>query len=148
MEQIERRDGILYYGGKVCVNPDDAYKRFRDDYNASLGKRYYQRLGRLGSRKERVHGFGFVFDNRGNETQCKTGVHNIQKSIYPTRLLGISAGAYCRMLGGWDIQCGDDEEEFWRLFDRIFTKGSGMIRLTGRRDKAGRTSKMLKKRFR
>ena len=140
MEQIVRKDGKFYYGSVGCLNADDAYRRFRDDYNKSLGKAYYQRLGRLGGRKERVHGFGFVYDR---EPVCDYD----SGGRIPTRLLGISAGAYCRMLGGWDIPGGMDEDAFWEWFGWVFRKDSGCVSLVGRKDKAGRTSKLQNKRF-
>lgn len=140
MEQIVKRDGKIYYGSVECLNADDAYRKFRDDYNVALGKRYYQRLGRLGARKERVHGFGFVYDGEPD-------LPGVTGGLVPTRLLGIAAGAYCRMLGSWDIPGGMDEDEFWLWFQWAFRKNGGAVRLVGRKDKAGRTSKILSKRF-
>lgn len=143
MEQIVRRDGRIYYGEQLCEDADDAYCRFRYDYHRSLGKRAYHRLNRLGQREERVHGYGFVFTHpvyfrRNDGGACKP---------VNSRLLGLVEGAYCRGVGAWDIPC-DNELEFERWFDWAFSKGSGAIRLVGRKDKAGRTSKRLKARYR
>ena len=143
MEQITKRDGLFYYGERKCLCADDAYCRFRDDYHRSLGRRAYERLNRIGQREERVHGYGFVFKSK---MDCG-GMDRGGNGKTPVRLLGIVAGAYCRGVGAWDIPC-ESEEEFERWFDWAFSKGSGALRLVGRNDKAGRTSKRLKTRYR
>lgn len=139
MEQIVKRDGRIYYGEQLCRDADDAYCHFRDEYHRSLGKRAYERLNRLGQRTERVHGYGFVF----SEQLDRGGV----RVSAPVRLLGIVEGAYCRGFGGWNLP-DYTEEEFEQWFDWAFSKGSGALRLVGRNDKAGRTSKRLKTRYR
>jgi hypothetical protein len=139
MEKIERRDGVIYYGSKKCSSADEAYLLFRSSYHESIGRTAYLRLNRLGSRKERVHGFGFVFDE---PRRSQEDVRRV-----PMYLLGIVAGAYCRMLDGRYIPDGTDKDiESW--FDRVFEKGSGLTYLIGLRQKTGRTSKRLKTRFR
>lgn len=138
MEQIVRKDGRIYYGEHLCTDADDAYCRFRDDYHRSLGRLAYYRLNRIGQRKERIHDNGFVFSrNLDYEGNGKVDV----------RLLGLVETSYCRIAGGWNIPC-ESEDEFERWVDWAFSRGSGALRLVGRKDKAGRTNKNLRKRFR
>lgn len=143
MEQIVRRDGRIYYGERVCRDADDAYCRFRNEYHESLGKRAYYRLNRIGQRKERIHGYGFVLGEPLRNPEAETGGGR----RVPVRLLGLVAGSYCRILGGWDIP-DLDEQEFDRWFDWAFSEGSGALMLVGRKDKSGRTDKKLNKAFR
>lgn len=139
MEQITRKDGVIYYGSKKCSSADEAYILFRSEYHESLGRVAYKRLNRLGSRRERVHGFGFVFD------EPRRSPEHVER--VPMYLLGIVAGSYCRMLDGSYIPDGTDEEiEAW--VNRVFEKGSGLTYLIGTRQKTGRTSKRLKTRYR
>lgn len=140
MEQITKRDGFIYYGSKKCSTPNEAYLRFRKDYHESLGKVSYKRLNRLGSRTERVHGYGFVFD--GGRDPGTSGYGKV-----PVRILGIISGAYCRMLDGSYIPDGTDEE-IGRWIDEVFREGSGLLRLVGKNRKYGRTSKRLNTRYR
>ncbi len=142
MEQIIRKDGQIYYGDILCRNADDAYGYFREDYHAQLGKRVYRRLNRVGQREERVHEFGFCFAGGGY------AVHNDFYGRIDTRLLGLVCGSYCRMLGGWDVPREIGESEFEQWYDVLFSEGSRGLRLVGRNTKAGRTSKMLRKRYR
>lgn len=144
MEQISKRDNVFYYGESPCLNAEDAYARFRNDYHESLGKRVYRRLNRIGQRKERIHEFGFVF------SEPVKWVNPYDSNPGRTRILlmGLVEGSYCRMLGRWDTdpRLGVDDFEVW--FDWAFSAGSGQLRLAGRKEKAGRTSKMIKKRYR
>lgn len=141
MEQITKRDGRYYYGQHECSGIDDVYRRFRHDYHESLGKEAFKRLNRLGSRRERVHEFGFVFD----DGPVNVGVLH---GLVPTRLLGLSAGSYCRMLGGWDIPGGMDDEQVEKWIDWVFSKDSKCLRLVGMNQKAGRTDSKINKRYR
>jgi len=140
MEQITKRNGIYYYGESKCVDADDAYRRFRADYHASIGRSAFLRLDRLGQRMERVHGFGFEFLHRvlppvgcGGKTRC--------------RFLGLVHLSYCRLVGLWDYS-DIPEEKFDEWFDWAFSRGSGALRTLGKNRKVGRTSKTLKKRYR
>jgi hypothetical protein len=143
MEQIVKENGQILYGKQRCTGADDAYCRFRDDYHDALGKRAYERLNRLGQREERIHGYGFVFahpvyfggDDGG---ACKP---------VDSRLFGLVEGSYCRGVGAWDIP-DYSEDEFERWFDWAFSRGSGALRLVGRKDKSGRTNKRLNARYR
>lgn len=137
MEQIVKKDGRLYYGDQPCRNADDAYCRFRNEYHASLGRRAYHRLNRFGQREERIHDNGFVFEGSlGYEGDGRADVY----------ILGLMGLSYCRMLGGWSVPCEDEQFEPW--FDWAFSKGSGALRIVGRKQKTGRTSKRLKTKFR
>lgn len=141
MEQVERRDGILYYGEHRCKNIEEAYQRFRDDYHQSIGRAAYKRLNRLGSRTERVHGSGIVF------SVPRTNPFGDTHEMVPIYLLGLLSGAYCKVLGGWLIPDGTDEQiEQW--IDWAFSSGSRALRLVGKSLKTGRTSKRLNRRFR
>lgn len=142
MEQITRKEDGIYYGNKLCRDADEAYELFRNDYHEWLGKRAYRRLNRVGSRKERVHGFGFCFDG-GIERPAF--YHDVHRRV-DTRLLGLVCGSYCRKLGGWDIpDCvGDVEYDEW--IDWALSDRSGAIRLVGK-TKVGRTSEIAKKKF-
>lgn len=59
-------------------------------------------------------------------------------------LVGIS---YVRSIGIWDYpDIAEDEFEDW--LDWVYAKGSGGLKTVGVRDKVGRTSKRLNKRYR
>lgn len=135
MEQITRHEEDIYYGGQKCTGAEEAYERFRNEYHKSIGREFYHRLDRNPWRGERVHGFGFDFTRRPEFDSSSIG-----KVDY--RILGILCGAYCRMLGIWDLPEGMDDEQFWRWFDAAFSRNSGMLRLVGRKQKTGRTSKI------
>lgn len=140
VETIVRKDGRYYYGDVECFDVDDAYRRFRDDYHKELGKRAYQRLGRVGSRKERVKFSGTFYER---QPECPI----VHTGVVPVWHLGIIAGSYCRMLRGWDIPGGMDDEQLERWLEWAFAQGSGALRLTGRKSGVGRTSKRLNKRY-
>lgn len=139
MEQITRSDGQIFYGEKRCIDADEAYCRFRADYHASIGREAFLRLNRLGQRQERIHGYGFVFSRllSGSESWGKT----------PVRMLGLVGTSYCREVGAWDVPC-ESEEDFELWFDWAFSRGSGAMRLVGKNDKSGRTSRRLNTRYR
>lgn len=138
MEQIRKVDGKLYYGEIQCKDADEAYRRFREDYHKSIGRAAYKRLNRLGSRKERMHGSGFVFSTK---PECPPG---IKRKVVPIYIMGIIAGSYCKSLSGQYIPDGTDEEiDQW--IDWAFSKGSGALRVVGKKWKTGRTSKNYKK---
>ena len=63
------------------------------------------------------------------------------------RLLGIVGIAYCRMIGLWD-QPDIDEEEYDDWLDWLLGYNSRVLYLVGIKQKAGRTNKRLKKRYR
>lgn len=141
MEQITRRNGVIYYGEQQCVDIEDAYKRFRRDYHDGLGREVYKRLDRIGRREERIHGFGFIFDKSLDFGNDFSGCARVP---YRMALVGMF---YCRFIGIEDIQnVPEDRYEDW--FDWAFSKGSGALRLVGRKDGSGRTSKRLKTKYR
>lgn len=121
MEQIVKIDGKLYYGKVECHDADDVYSRFRDEYNASVGRVAFKRLSRLGSRKERVHGGGFYFKRE------RVNPH-LHYATVPVRLMGLVCGSYCWMLGSWDLPRTVDDENFEQWFDWAFSKNSGALR--------------------
>ena len=137
MEQITKVDGRYYYGDKLCSGPEDIYRRFRDDYNAGVGRAAYRRLSRLGSRKERVHEFGFVFDKPSDESEDRY-------SRVRLTLLGLVCGAYC-----WIADCSyvpEDIFEDW--IDAVFARGSGLVWKTGKSIGSGRKDKRLNVKYR
>ncbi len=138
MEQITKREGTIYYGEQRCTDIDAAYGLYRRDYHKSVGRAAYKRLDRLGQRRERVHGYGFVFE------RCPA-YEGVQEKVR-TRLLGLVSGSYCRIFGCWDVPCGDEAFDDW--FDFVFRKGSGLVSLVGTNEKAGRTSRRLRRRYR
>ncbi len=142
MEKITRYDGVYYYGGERCRGIDDAYSKFREAVHAEAGRRSPLRLDRLGSRKERVHGYGFVFerplpDNDSFSSRIRTRCH----------ILGFLGIGYVRSIGCWDY-ADIGEEEFDSWLDWVFTKGRGALRVVGNRDRVGRTSRRLHARYR
>ena len=125
MEQIVRRDGQIYYGRIRCVDADEAYCRFRDDYHASIGRQAFLRLNRLGQRMERVHGFGFDFTKRIDDSDfCGNGT-----VFY--KLAGKVGISYLRVFGIHDYKSVSDEE-FERWFDWALSRGSGVLKLKRR----------------
>lgn len=139
MEQIIKKDGQIFYGKEKCLDAESAYCKFREDYHASIGRKAFLRLNRLGSRQERIHGFGFSFSSAVPPFVSDTRV--------PYRILGLVGISYCRIVGGWDIPCRT-EDEFERWLDWAFSRGSGTLRLVGKNDKSGRTSNRLNARYR
>ena len=140
MEQITKRDGFYYYGEQRCDDASEAYSCFREDYHKSIGRDASRKLDKLGRRRERVHGFGFVFDKPVE----KPGGHYGRTRCWFMGLVGLS---YCRLTGIMD--CPDlPEEEFYKWLDWAFSRGSGALMTLGIKAKTGRTSKRLKKRYR
>ena len=143
MEEITKRDGIFYYGERRCEGPDDAYHRFRNDYNASVGRAAFLRLDRLGQRTERIHGFGFHFaEGYRPEGGRYTGYGKVRY-----RMGGIVCLSYARILGLEEYGHIPDEE-FDGWLEWAFTRGSGALKLVGREKGSGRKSKRLKTRYR
>ena len=137
MEEITRQNGVFYYGHLRCDNAGHAYSLFRSDYNRSLGKAVYQRLNRLGSRKERVHSFGIRYS--GGIPANPLGDDDTNIRFIHMGLVGIS---YCRMTGVWWMPRIDDEDLFWRWLDWLLAYGNKHVVVTGRRSALyGRTSK-------
>ena len=130
MEQVRRINGTIYYGDKQCIDIDDAYCRFRDDYNRSLGKAVHFRLDRLGLRKERVHGFGIVRENFFVPKRC--GPDRVRY-----RLLGLVNLCYW-----WSVDITSvKEEDYEDWLDYAFTKGACVLMYVG---KANRKKKKKK----
>lgn len=132
MEKITKSNGKWFYGERECRDVDDLYGLFRNEYHNSIGKAVRLRLNRIGYRKERVHGFGFVFSEQPR-------VHKKYRRV-GYRMLGLVDVCYCRMIAVSDVNC-DNEEEFDEWFDYAFSQGSGALRLEGRNEKTGRTAK-------
>lgn len=134
MEQITKRDGRYYYGERLCDGVDGAYAIFRADYNESLGKNVYDRLGRLGGRKERIHGYGFVFSE-----EVDFGCVGMPTTI-PYRIIGLIGISYCRIIGLWDMQ-GMTDDNCEDYMDYILASGRGRLRLVGRKDGSTRSKR-------
>ena len=142
MEQITKKDGQIYYGRVRCLTADDAYEHFRRDYHSLIGRSAFSRLDRLGQREERVHDSGFVFSPHLPLVPGKI----LGRVPVPVRLLGLVGVSYCRIIGEGIPSMNEDDLEYW--LDYVLQSGSGCLRLVGKNDKAGRTSKLLNKRYR
>ena len=143
VRKITRDNGRYLYGTQLCIDANDAYCRFRDDYHASLGKAVYRRLN-MPERKERVHGFKVYYkDNVQQMLDSEFG--NPEKKI-EYRIMGLVGVSYCRGVAGADIP-DYDEERYYRWFDWVLLHADKLMRRIGTRDKAGRTSKN-KRRYR
>lgn len=130
MEQIRRINGIIYYGTEECVDIDDAYLKFREDYNKFVGKAVHLRLDRLGLRKERVHGFGII--RTGSYVPKKCGPRKVKY-----RLLGLINLCYW-----WTVDITPvDEKDFEDWLDYALTKGTDALMYVG---KANRKKKKRK----
>lgn len=140
MEQITKEGGVFRYGDRECSSADEAYRLFRSDYHKSLGNNAYGRLNRLGTRKERVHEYGFVFKEKKESPVPMDGK-------VPVYIMGLIAGVYVRMMSLEDIP-EMTEEQLWDWIDYAFGKETWSCRTVGVRYKTGRTSKILNKRYR
>ena len=143
MEQVTRRDGVLYYGERRCKGPDEVYALFRDDYNASCGRVAFRRLGRVGQRTERIHGCGFDFAE-GARPEGDGFRRYGRLRCWMGGLVGLS---YSRITG---LQAYGHvpDEIFDEWLDWAFTRGSGGLMTLGSRKGTGRKSKRLKTRYR
>lgn len=142
MEQITRKDHTLYYGNYKCESAEEAYERFRTDYNKECGKGTFSRLEKIGKRTERVHGFGFY---RSPDYRFPIDFSDQRRT--DCRLLGIAHTSYCRIVMFDDIP-PKGQDNFWEWFEWAFSRGTNALRLVGRKDKSGRTSKRLRTRYR
>lgn len=140
MEKIIKRDGIYYYGERRCSGADDVYRHFRDGYHASLGRAAYRRLGRLGSRTERVHEFGFVLDGPSSAVDTD-GYGKLRLT-----LLGLVCGSYCWIASEIPQEMTEAEQMSW--IEWALTKGSGGVWKTGKAKGSGRKDRRINKRYR
>ena len=140
MEQITKRNGVYYYGERRCSGADDVYRHFRDGYHASLGKAAYRRLGRLGSRRERVHEFGLVFDKPF--PRMDTDRYG-KLRLY---LCGLVCGSYCWITDSIPQEMTEEEQMQW--LDWALAKGSGGVWKSGKARGSGRKSRRLNTRYR
>jgi len=129
MEKISKTDGVYYYGNIRCMDEHDAYRRFRDDYNRSLGAAVHLRLNRIGSRQERVHGFGFFFADKAYVRRLEDEFASFPK--VPYRIIGFLSVSPVRMIR--DIPEFDDEEKLYRWVDWICMSGNDKLYITGRK---------------
>ena len=143
VRKITKNDGRYLYGTQLCIDANDAYCRFRDDYHASLGKRVYRRLN-MPERAERIHGFHVYFDEPVQ--RALDAEFGEPKGRVPYRLLGMANLSYCRGLSGADMP-DYEEDRYERWFDWFLSHGQEIMRQIGLKDKAGRTSKN-KRRYR
>lgn len=144
MEQITSIDGDIYYGRSRCKNADEAYRKFRSDLQLELKNRDNRRLNAFSRRKERIHGYGIDFDpGRSGDLEKLFG--HLGKVRY--RIIGMMGASYCRIVGLWDMP-RIQEEVFEEYIDYLFDRRSHALRLVSRRDRTGRTSKLINKRYR
>lgn len=140
MTQVTRKDGLLYYGEEQIKNIEQAYERIQEEHNRKVGRQVAKRLDRIMRRKERIHGFGFSM-----ESSIKRDTFSSLCKI-PIRLLGLISTSYVFIVGSWDFPEIDDED-FDQWIDFVLSKNSGMLKLVGKYDRAGRTSKLLNKHY-
>lgn len=142
MEQITRRDGIVYYGNIPCKSVKDAYGRFRSDYHGELGRRVYRRLD-VHARRERIHGFKSFYTDRYSLYLAERfgGFERVDCT-----LMGIVGISYCYAIGGWGLPELDDDM-IWEFVDYLMDINSNALRMVGKKVKTGRTAK-TKKRYR
>lgn len=145
MEKITKDAGVYYYCNQRCENADDAYRRFHDDYNRQVGKEFHLKLDYRWQRTERLHDNYSYFSDKGYVQKLKDEFYGCPQVRY--YLLGLVGISYHRLFSGNDIPDFDDER-FWRWIDWAFCKGSGAIKIKGRKDSFGRTSRNLNKRYR
>lgn len=144
MEEITRRSDVLYYGKEPCQDIDDAYRKFREDYNRAAGRQSFLRIDKVGQRVERGHGFGFNFSTKMQAPERLA----YGDGRLPIRLLGILCTSYCWITGCWYYQeISDENFEFW--FDGVFAKENlaSTIKRCGLNQKTGRTAKRFRKTF-
>jgi len=136
MEQIARRDGVVYYGSLACESVNDAYLRFRAEYHGELGRRIYRRLDRR-ARVERVHGYkSFYTESRSRYLADKYSGHS-RVRIWAMGLVGTS---YCHAIGTWYLP-DLTEEEYWEFIDWLLDVNSSAVYVMNRKNKSGRTAK-------
>ena len=135
MEQITRRDGIVYYGNIPCKSVKDAYGRFRADYHGELGRRVYRRLDAR-ARKERLHGFKSFYTERYSLYLAEQfgGFERVACT-----LMGIVGISYCYAIGGWDLPDMEEERRLCyvgitRAMDHLTLTGANMRMLRGQFD--------------
>ena len=131
-------DGYLY-DGEHLKTADDAYRKFRAEYNKSLGRVSYGMLGKREHRKERVHGSDLVF-SEGHEF---AEYPDIRIKAY---FLGLAYECYCKTVGRWDIPYEIDDMQSW--YDWAFRKGGDVLKVKMTRNKTGRTREKLIRRKR
>jgi len=138
MEEIARRDGKYFYGEKECQNADEAYRLFRRDYNIAQGRNSYGFLQRLGRRRERVHGSGFVY------------TPEVKLRVFPPdRIKGYRLGlianeSYAMIVGMHDIPYELQEDDIEDWVDWIFRSGGKELKMMGNKKGTGRAAKKKK----
>lgn len=141
------------YDNWFCTNSDAAYEYFRKDYHKSLGKVATLRLDHIGNRKERIHSYGFVFSDSYLQSINAT-IPQIPAKRVKCYFMGLVGISYCRMIGIHDVLRSFpsastlSDEDYRRIIDRIFSSESRLLFQVGKKEKVGRTSKSLKKRYR
>ena len=138
MEAIQYTDGNYYYGIRRCIDVDEAYSLFRRDYHESLGAAVHNRLDRLGRRRERVHGYGFVF------TGDLPYHFSYDGKRVPCYIMGIVGLSYCRMVDMGYSPEGLDEDDMYRWIDFIYRRGCGILKMLNPRKRAVRRKRRAK----
>lgn len=124
---IEEKDGHVLFDGTRCGSYDDAYRMFRARYNSTMGRSGARMLGRNGQRRERINGYGVVFDDTRQEylSSMFDGFDKVR-----AYMLGLVDICYCRGFGCNDFADIPDEymddyldwvmssEHNLRLYDR------------------------------
>ena len=135
---VRNGDGYLYDGESVRT-ADEVYRKFRAEYNKSLGRVSYGMLGKREHRKERVHGSDLIFSEKHKFIEYP----DIKITAY---FLGLAYECYCKTVGMWDIPYEIDDTQSW--VDWVFRKGGNTLKVKGSRNKMGRTREKLIRRKR
>ena len=138
MAEITKVGNVYYYNGVACRNVDELYRLFHRAYNEAQGRNSSGFLQRLGQRKERAHDSGIVFAEDKDFGVFVAG----RVECYQ---LGLVAGSYTKIVSVPDVLT---EDEAYEWADVIFSKGSNLLKIVGRKQKTGRTSPGRKRRKR
>lgn len=130
MAEIAKVGDVYYYNDVACRNADELYHLFHKAYNDAQGRNSFGFIQRLGQRKERAHDSGIVFTENKEFGVFVSG----KVECYQ---LGLVSGSYTKIVS---VPDAFTEEEAYEWADVIFSKGSNLLKMVGRKQKTGRTS--------
>ena len=116
----------------MCIDADDAYSRFKEEYHKSLGKRNFRRLDAK-PRTTRITEVGVRFPEwYAKELSEEFG--NLPRVPYVIE--GLIGTSYCRMFGSdWfpEEVAGFDDEKYERFIDWLLCAGMHNTKQISRR---------------